>query len=459
MESSTLQTTEPITQIGAGVVDGVKEKPTATNQLSSTPLPVVANKVQDPNFVGYDGPNDRENPKNWSLVYKWSLMAILCALSVTTNLTILVCAPAIPSILKEFNSSSELYSSLIVSIWNLGAVVGCLILGPLAEIYGRLLVYNIANFFFLVLLIASTLSKSIDMLIVLRCLNGLSVATTSLNPSIVGDLFVTEERGLAQSILAVMPLLGPVIGPIMGGYVAENLGWRWTFGITSILLGVFAIVFAALYRETYEATILRRKAKRLRKESGNELLHSQYDHTLPLFVIIRNAFSRPIRLFAIPIFVLVAFAASMLVGYVYIIATSITEVFQNAYGFSEGKAGLTFLGSAFGMTVGSIFCSIVLDWYTKRMKKLNDGVIKPEWRLTPTVMGFVLAPLGLFLYGWTLPSTLHLSPVLPLTGTFLLGFAAYTVTIPTTTYLVDIFGIYCASAMSALTMIREECMK
>lgn len=81
-------------------------------------------------------------------------------------------------------------------------------MGPLTDIYGRRPVYNIANLLFIVLLISETQSKNISTVIALRCLNGLTIATTSLNSTIVGDLFKTEQRGRAQSILSLMPLLG-----------------------------------------------------------------------------------------------------------------------------------------------------------------------------------------------------------------------------------------------------------
>lgn len=369
------------------------------------------------------------------------------------NLTVLVCAPAIPQILKEFNSNNQLDSTLIVSIWNLGATVGCLIFGPLSEIYGRRRVYNIANLIFLVFLIAETQSNSISTVITLRCLNGLTIATTSLNPSIVGDLFVTEQRGRAQSILSLMPLLGPILGPILGGYIAQAKGWRWTFWFASIVLATFGLSLLIVYRESYEATILRRKAQRLRKERNNPLLHSKYDHTVSPVEVIKKAFIRPIKIFRIPIFLILAFSGCILSGYVYIIATSITEIFEKNYGFSEGAAGLSFLGVALGMAAGAALCSFVLDSYTTRMKKFHNGEIKPEWRLPPMTLGFIIAPVGLFLYGWTAQN--HVQFVIPIFGTGLIGFAAYTVTIPVITYLVDVFGIYRASAMAAMTMSRN----
>ena len=32
-------------------------------------------------FVTWDGPNDPENPKNWSYAYKWWITIIMCILS------------------------------------------------------------------------------------------------------------------------------------------------------------------------------------------------------------------------------------------------------------------------------------------------------------------------------------------------------------------------------------------
>ena len=41
-------------------------------------------QIEDPNLVEYDGPNDPQNPKNWSGAYKWTLMMILSGMSLTT---------------------------------------------------------------------------------------------------------------------------------------------------------------------------------------------------------------------------------------------------------------------------------------------------------------------------------------------------------------------------------------
>lgn len=341
-----------------------------------------------------------------------------------------------------------------MTIWNLGATLGCLIVGPLSELYGRRPVYNVANLFYLVFCVAETQSRNINTTIALRCLNGLSIASSSLNPSIIGDLFVSEERGRAQSLLSLMPLLGPVVGPIVGGYLAQEKGWRWTFGFAALVFAVFAVALLVLYRETYDAKILRDKARRLRNSTGNSLLHSRYDdQDAALVAILQKALVRPLRIFLIPLFSLLATPTCILNAYVYLVAATITGVFQTTYKFLEGAAGLTFLGLALGMATGALFCSVVLDWYTKRMKSRQGGHIKPEWRLPPLILGFTLAPIGLFWYGWGVEAKIQF--VMPITGTTILGFAVFVINIPVITYLIDTFGIYSASAISAFTMYRN----
>ena len=292
------------------------------------------------------------------------------------------------------------------------------------------------------------------MTIALRFLNGLTIASPSLNPSIVGDLFMTEERGRAQSLLSLMPLLGPVVGPIVGGYIAQIKGWRWTFWFVSFMFAGFAAALLILYRETYTVTILRGKARRVRKLTSNSLMHSRYDNeTLSATTVMRKAFVRPLRVFSIPVFLLLSTSTCVLNGYLYLVASTITEVFQSTYNFSEGAAGLSFLGLALGMAIAALFCSFVLDWYTKRMKAHHHGEIKPEWRLPPLFVGFILAPIGLFWYGWGAEAKVQY--VVPIVGTALLGFAVFVINIPVITYFIDIFGIYSASAMSAFIMYRN----
>jgi len=59
-----------------------------------------------------------------------------------------------------------------------------------------------------------------------RALDGLAVATNVLVPAIIGDMFVSEQRGAAMSGIFLAPLFGGALGPAIASAVAASAGWR-----------------------------------------------------------------------------------------------------------------------------------------------------------------------------------------------------------------------------------------
>lgn len=247
-----------------------------------------------------------------------------------------------PLVLEEFHlSANNLDSTLIVSIWELGEVVGQFFVGPLSELYGRMPVYHAGNVFFIICSVAAALSTNISMLIAFRFLNGVAITSLTLGPSIVGDMFKKEERGTAMSIAIALPLLGPFIAPIVGGYVADALGWRWTIWLVAIVVGVVTLFSFAVFKETYAVKILQVKAARLRKETGNENFQSPSQEKKRLLGLL----IKPMHMLfsSIVVFVISLYTA-LTYGISYMILTTMAEIMQKTYGFGEGPLGITFLG-------------------------------------------------------------------------------------------------------------------
>lgn len=82
-------------------------------------------------------------------------------------------APALPTIAQEFGIHNEVESQLVLSIFLLAYAIGPLLLGPLSEIYGRTIVLQLANLFYLVFNIACGVSQSKTQLTAFRFLAGL----------------------------------------------------------------------------------------------------------------------------------------------------------------------------------------------------------------------------------------------------------------------------------------------
>ena len=54
-------------------------------------------------------------------------------------------APGVPDIMREFETSNRNIATFVVSVYVLGFAFGLLLAAPLSEIYGRAIVFNIAN--------------------------------------------------------------------------------------------------------------------------------------------------------------------------------------------------------------------------------------------------------------------------------------------------------------------------
>lgn len=275
------------------------------------------------------------------------------------NLATVLCLPAGPEILKDLHTSNPLYITIIASVWELGEAAGALLTAPLSEIFGRAPVYNVTNAIFVIFSVASGLSKSSGMLIGFRFLNGMGDASISLNASIAGDLFTQEQRGLPIAVLSFPPLIGPVVGPIIGGYLTQAAGWKWAFWFSAITGGCFELVFLFTFRETYTPEILRRKARHLRKQTGDPKYRSRFDfdsHTSGIDLL-KDSLVRPGKLFfCSPLVLILGIQVSVAYGYMYILFTTLTTVFETIYHFDQGQAGLSFLPL-------SKFKSLCFFWY------------------------------------------------------------------------------------------------
>lgn len=82
-------------------------------------------------------------------------------------------APALKAMAAELNIRDDVLSQLTLSIFILAYAVGPLFLGPLSEIYGRVIILQTANLFYLVFNIACGVAQNKTQMIVCRFFAGL----------------------------------------------------------------------------------------------------------------------------------------------------------------------------------------------------------------------------------------------------------------------------------------------
>ena len=79
--------------------------------------------------------------------------------------------------------------------------------------------------------------------------------------------------------------------------------------------------------------------------------------------------------------------------------------------------------------------------------------MKPEYRLPPLIVGLFLVSSGLLWYGWA--AQYANAWIVPLLGQVIFGAGIITSFMPITTYMVDAFTPYAASATAANTVLRS----
>lgn len=93
-----------------------------------------------------------------------------------------------------------------------------------------------------------------------------------------------------------------------------------------------------------------------------------------------------------PIVLALSTYMAVVYGYLYLLFTTITEVYEDQYHFSQGSVGLTYLGIGVGSLFGVVIFGIASDRIVKAKSK--SGEMKAEYRLPPMIPGSFIIPIG-----------------------------------------------------------------
>ncbi|KUI54867.1 hypothetical protein VP1G_02271 [Cytospora mali] len=411
--------------------------------------------LADPNLVTFDE-HDPENPKTWKYGRKWAAVFVVSTFTLISPVSSTMTAPALDYIAAELNITTEIEKQLSLSIFILAYAIGPLLLGPLSEIYGRVIVLQLSNLFYLFFNLGCGLCHTKVQLIVFRFIAGFGGSgPLAIGGGVLSDLFTAEERGKAISIYSLAPLLGPAIGPIAGAFIAENTSWRWIFYATTIADALIQATGVFLLQETYTPVLLRRRKEKLIKETGNTALYTDFDD--PDRTVARalaTACMRPFRLLLTqPIVQALALYMMYLYGLAYLVLSTFPSLWAS-YGMSTGVGGLNYTALGLGFFLGAQLCAPLQDRIYARMKRhFGVSVGRPEFRLPMMGPGAVLMPVGLVIYGWTAQyRTLFIGPdigVVIFSSGVVIGFQCIQ------GFLVDTYTRYAASAVAAATVLRS----
>ena len=251
-----------------------------------------------------------------------------------------------------------------------------------------------------------------------------------------------------------MSLLGSAVGPIIGGFITERVDWRWMFWFSSIFGLAMVLVSLYTFQETYEPILLDRKAKKLRKDTANPLLRTQYELNLAENpATLRQNLIRPLRLFFTdPIIPVISIYMAFNFGVLYLVLATFANLWTEQYHWSVSSSGLNYIALVVGEVIAAQLGARVQDRVWRYLKKKSGGEISPEYRVPLMYPGAILVPIGILWYGWSAQAHLHF--MMPDIGIAIFGFATMIATQSMQAYLVDTYGQWSASAAAASSWLR-----
>lgn len=402
-------------------------------------------------------PEDSYNPmtfahgRKWmiTIVHAWATLALAFASSAYSG--------GFTSLRHDFPHASQEIIILGVSMFVVGFALGPLLWAPASEIVGRQVIFFISYLALTAFNAGAAGAPSIGALIVLRFFAGAFGSSALTNAGgVIADMFDASERGIATSIFAMAPFLGPAIGPIAGGFLGQSAGWRWVEGLTAAFTGLFWIISTVTYPETYVPVLLRKRAIELSKRTGKVYI-ARIDADQPKQSVRHQfsiALSRPwILLFKEPIVFLISIYMAIIYGTLYMCFAAFPIVFGLGRHWTPGVSGLAFSGIAVGFVAGTAMSIYDNKRYIRVASKYPAGMAPPEARLPPAILGSIFLPIGLFWFAWTNGPQIHW--IVPIIGSAFFSCGIVLVFLASFVYLVDSYVIFAASVLAANSVLRS----
>lgn len=177
----------------------------------------------------------------------------------------------------------------------------------------------------------------------------------------------------------------------------------------AIITITFVVLAFFFMPESYAPVLLKRKAVRLRKTTGDERYwHPHEDVKMKLDNIVSKHFSRPLRMFFTePMVTCICVYASFVYGLLFLCIEVFPIVFFEERSYSLVVSTLPFIGMFVGCLIAVGINIANQPFYVRAVEKTGKGRAVPEARLPPMIIGGCLLTTGLFWFGWTSAPKYH----------------------------------------------------
>lgn len=357
-------------------------------------------------------------------------------------------------VMSQFHISREV-GVLGITFYIFGMAVGPLILSPFSELYGRRLTYILSMGFSVAFQCLVIWSPDIVGVFFGRFLSGFFGSSfLSVASGTISDFFTKDEIGIPMTFFALAPFLGPSLGPVLSGAFNRD-GYRWPFIVMMIASSVLLGLITLTVPESYKPVLLIRKAKRLRKETGDERFYAPLETVRSeanIFKLVLNSIRRPLSLLVRDYMIgVLSFYTGLVLAIIYLYFEVFPYIYPKLWNFTVMETGLAYFGILSGIILVCPSCLIFQRNYSRKVER-NGGTSTPEMRFEALFYGAFFTPVGLMIFAWTCFSHVHW--IGSIIGSAIFGAGVFFVFVGVFAYTTDAYKRYTASAMACNTFVR-----
>jgi len=177
---------------------------------------------------------------------RFKYIVILGALAALGPFTIDLYLPAFPNVAEDLNASDAAIQITLTATL-VGFALGQLIVGPLADAFGRRRPLLIATGVHVIASLAVAFAPTIELVTIGRVFQGIGAAGSGVVAmAIVRDLFAGQRLIRMLSRLALVWGLAPVLAPVIGSQLLRIVDWRGIF-IVLAGFGLAMVIVAAFF--------------------------------------------------------------------------------------------------------------------------------------------------------------------------------------------------------------------
>ena len=170
--------------------------------------------------------------------YKWVALSVTGVGAFMSSLDGSIVVVGLPTVLQN------LHASIVDGVWiitgyKLMMTILLVLLGRLADLYGKVRLYNLGFIIFTIGSLLCALSRTGEQLVIFRFLQGAGAALLLGNSiAIVTDAFPKTELGMGLGSIMMTANLGAIAGYTLSGVMITYFGWRSIF-LINVPIGIF----------------------------------------------------------------------------------------------------------------------------------------------------------------------------------------------------------------------------